>query len=69
MPAQVLYPELTTLDKERAKAITVEDLVGNGLGYTQRFIATLLTSDKKPAEKLFNAVNNTVATYKDEDNH
>ena len=67
--AQVLYHEFTTLDKERGKVITVEDLVGNGSGYTQRFIATLLTSDKKPAEKLFNAVSNTEAKYKKEDKH
>ena len=68
-PAQVLYPEFTTLDKERVKAITVEDLVGNGSGYTQRFIATLLKADKKPAEKLLNTVSNTAAKYKKEDKH
>lgn len=68
-PAQILYPEFTTLDKERAKAITVEDLVGNGSGYTQRLIATLLTSDKKPAEKLFSTISNNAARYKKEDKH
>ena len=68
-PAQVLYPEFTTLDKESAKAINVEDLVGNGSGYTQRFLATLLKAEKKPAEKLFNTVSNTAAKYKKEDKH
>jgi CubicO group peptidase (beta-lactamase class C family) len=66
-PAKSLYPEFTTLDKERAKDITVEDLVGNGSGYTQRLIATLLTSDKPPAEKLFDTISNSAAKYKKED--
>jgi CubicO group peptidase (beta-lactamase class C family) len=65
--AQSLYPGFTTLDTKRAQSITIEDLVGNGSGYTQRLIATLLTSEKQPAEKLFNTISNTAAKYKKED--
>ena len=67
IPAQSLYPEFTTLDADQAQSITIEDLVGNGSGYTQRLIATLLASNKPPAEKLFNTISNTAAKYKKED--
>ena len=65
-PVKKLYPKFSVLEKERQETLTIEDLVCNCSGYTQRLFVSALTTKVKGADKLFRTLSLTKSKYSKE---